>query len=311
MKFEKKGLILSPNKTDWWQQYYAILPTPYFIEHLGVIRVFYATTCANKFGRLAFVDINSERPFEIVNKSEGFVLDIGNDGAFDDCGVNPSSIIKIENRYFLYYAGYQRHFKTPYSILSGVAVSNDLTSFSRLKNTPILERTNDELSLRSAPSVIRLGTRFYMVYVSDLGWQEIGGSLFKDKRMPTYCLRSAVSSDGINWDVNPDPIVYPTDDNEFGFGRPYLYNEGDIFYLFYSIRRKNISYRMGYAISIDNCKTWVRKDKIEGLDISPSGWDSEMICYGAPVKVEQKTFLFYNGNNNGETGFGYAELIDL
>lgn len=87
--------------------------------------MFYATTCANKFGRLAYVDINPERPFEIVNKSEGFVLDIGNNGAFDDCGVNPSSIIKITNKYFLYYAGYQRHFKTPYSIFSGVAISYD------------------------------------------------------------------------------------------------------------------------------------------------------------------------------------------
>lgn len=311
MRFEKKGLIFSPKKADWWQQHYAILPTPYFIEKLGVIRVFYATTCANKFGRLAYVDINPEMPFDIVGKSEGFVLDIGNDGAFDDCGVNPSSIIKIEDKYFLYYAGYQRHFKTPYSILSGIAISNDLTTFSRLKNTPILERTNDELSLRSAPSVISLGDKFYMVYVSDSGWQKIEGDIFKGKNMPTYCLRSAVSSDGINWDVNSDPIVYPSSDDEFGFGRPYLYREGDVYYLFYSIRRKSISYRIGYALSIDNCKTWVRNDNIEGLDISLSGWDSEMICYGAPIKVNEKVFLFYNGNNNGETGFGYAELINL
>ena len=310
MRFEKKGLILSPNKTDWWQQHYAILPTPYFIEQLGVIRVFYATTCANKFGRLASVDVNPENPSEILDRSDKFILDIGIDGSFDDCGVNPSSIIKIEDRYLLYFAGYQRHFKTPYSILSGVAISNDLKTFSRLKNTPILERTNNELSLRSAPSVIRLGDKFYMIYVSDFGWQKIEGDLFKGKTMPTYCLRSAVSSDGINWDANSDPIIYPADD-EFGFGRPYLYAEGDVFYLFYSIRRKSVSYRIGYAVSTDNCKTWVRKDIIEGLDISLSGWDSEMICYGAPIKVNEKTFLFYNGNNNGETGFGYAKLINF
>jgi predicted GH43/DUF377 family glycosyl hydrolase len=310
MRFEKKGLIFSPNKIDWWQQHYSILPTPYFMDQLGVIRIFFATTCANKFGRLAYIDVNPEKPFEIINKSKSFVLDIGIDGAFDDCGVNPSSIIKTGDKYFLYYAGYQRHFKTPYSIFSGLAVSNDLTTFSRFKNTPVLDRTDNELSLRSAPSVIRLHETFYMVYVSDLGWQEIEGNLFKGKKMPTYCLRSAVSSDGINWIVNPFPVICPENDDEFGFGRPYLYKVENVYYLFYSIRRKNVSYRLGYAISKDNCKTWVREDKIEGLDISLTGWDSEMICYGAPLKINEKTLIFYNGNNNGETGFGYAELIN-
>jgi predicted GH43/DUF377 family glycosyl hydrolase len=310
MRFEKKGLIHFPNKTDWWQQHYSILPTPFFIEQLGVIRIFFATTCANRFGRLSYVDVNAKNPLEIINKSNSFILDIGIDGAFDDCGVNPSSVIKNEGKYFLYYAGYQRHLKTPYSIFSGLAVSNDLTTFSRFKNTPILDRTKDELSLRSAPSVIKLDDKFYMVYVSDLGWREISGDLFKGKKMPSYCLRSAISSDGINWDSSSFPIIYPNDEDEFGFGRPYLHYDGNLHFLFYSIRRKNISYRIGYAVSTDNCKTWIRKDNIDGLDVSSSGWDSEMICYGAPLKVNEKVFLFYNGNNNGETGFGYAELIN-
>jgi hypothetical protein len=33
-----------------------------------------------------------------------------------------------------------------------------------------------------------------------------------------------------------------------------------------------------------------------------------MICYPAVIKIYDKTYLFYNGNNNGKTGFGYAEL---
>jgi hypothetical protein len=45
-----------------------------------------------------------------------------------------------------------------------------------------------------------------------------------------------------------------------------------------------------------------------GIDVSSTGWDSEMICYPAVITVKGRTFLFYNGNNNGETGFGVAEL---
>ena len=46
------------------------------------------------------------------------------------------------------------------------------------------------------------------------------------------------------------------------------------------------------------------------IDVSPTGWDAEMICYPAVINVKGKTYLFYNGNNNGETGFGVAELIN-
>lgn len=305
------GKIFSPNRSDWWQKHYAILPTPIFLESRQLIRIYFATTCSNKFGRLAYIDVDAQNPAVIRGQSKQFILDKGVDGSFDDCGVNPSSLLKVNDKYFLYYAGYQRHMNTPYSIFSGLAISDDLDSFNRFKNTPILERTDIELSLRSAPSVIRIGSIFYMVYVSDSGWQEIEGNLFNGKKMPQYCLRSAVSHDGINWESKTDPIIYPRNNDEFGFGRPYLFNEGSVFYLFYSIRRKSVSYRIGYAISTDECKTWVRKDDIIGLDVSKNGWDSEMVCYGAPIKVNRKTFLFYNGNNNGESGFGYAELIDL
>jgi predicted GH43/DUF377 family glycosyl hydrolase len=311
MKVEKRGLIFSPNKKDWWQQNYAILPTPFFIEELDVIRVFFATTCFDNFGRLAYVDLDCKLPSKIINYSNDFILDVGKDGAFDDCGVNPSSIIKVKDKFFLYYAGYQRHFKTPYSILSGLAISDKLNDFERYQNTPILERTDTELSIRSAPSVIELNNQYYMVYVSDYGWTEIEGEVFKGKRMPQYCLKSGISKNGINWKVSSQPIFYPLTEDEFGFGRPFLYKRNDCYYLFYSIRRKNISYRIGYAVSNDNCKTWQRKDNIEGLEISSTGWDSEMICYPAVITVLGKTYLFYNGNNNGETGFGYAEIIEF
>ena len=311
MKVVKKGLIYEPNKKDWWQQYYAILPTPFYIAELNVIRVFFATTCVDKFGRITFVDLNIEDPSIIVNVAKDFLMDIGCDGAFDDCGLNPSSILKINDKFYLYYAGYQRHYKTPYSIFSGLAISNNLHDFKRYRNIPILDRTNTELSLRSAPSVIKLDDIYYMVYVSDNGWSEIEGNIFKGKKMPKYCLKSGISMDGINWEVSNQPVIYPTSDDEFGFGRPYLFKRDKAYYLFYSIRKKNISYRIGYAVSNDNCLTWERKDDIIGLNPSKNGWDSEMICYGAPISIGEKTYLFYNGNNNGESGFGYAEITDF
>ncbi len=310
MKVEKRGLVFAPNRKDWWQKKYAILPTPFYISELNVIRVFFATTCSSNFGRLTYIDLNADNPKEIINNPGNFILDIGEDGAFDDSGLNPSSVLKINDSYFLYYAGYQRHIKTPYSIFSGLAVSKNLNQFVRYSNIPILERTEFELSLRSAPSVIQLGTEFFMIYVSDFGWKEVDGPIFNGKKMPQYCLKKAISKDGINWSASSDPVIYPANSDEFGFGRPSLIKRGNLYYMFYSIRRKNTSYRIGYAISYDNCETWVRKDNLVGLDVSPFGWDSDMICYGSPIIINDKSYIFYNGNNNGETGFGYAEILE-
>jgi hypothetical protein len=33
-----------------------------------------------------------------------------------------------------------------------------------------------------------------------------------------------------------------------------------------------------------------------------------MIAYACVVRYKERVYLFYNGNNLGATGFGYAEL---
>ena len=307
MKWNKKGLIYSPKGELWWNKKYAILPTPIYINKLNVIRVYFAVTCEDNIGRITYIELDAINPSIILNNPNLICLNIGKEGTFDDCGVNPSCVLKItEDHWLMFYAGYQRHYKTPYSILTGLAKSQDGIYFQRLQNTPILERTSEELSLRSAPSVIIEGGKFKMIYVADHGWKEINTKLYNGKKMPLYSLKYAESLDGIIWKENSESAISPLND-EFGFGRPYLIKEDKTYKLFYSIRSINKSYRLGYSESID-CINWIRKDKEMNIDVSDSGWDSEMICYPSVIKVNNKTFLFYNGNNNGKTGFGYAEL---
>jgi hypothetical protein len=35
-----------------------------------------------------------------------------------------------------------------------------------------------------------------------------------------------------------------------------------------------------------------------------------MVCFGAVIATRDGTYLFYNGNRSGETGFGAALLED-
>ncbi|MBW3593603.1 MAG: hypothetical protein KY396_07900, partial [Actinobacteria bacterium] len=53
---------------------------------------------------------------------------------------------------------------------------------------------------------------------------------------------------------------------------------------------------------------WPRKDEEGGLAPAASGWDSVMTTYPWVHRHTDRTYLFYNGNGFGETGFGWAEL---
>ena len=77
--------------------------------------------------------------------------------------------------------------------------------------------------------------------------------------------------------------------------------------MFYPKRIKYLGYRIGYAESNDGIE-WTRKDESVNLDVSESGWDSQMVAYPAVFEIAGKTIMLYNGNNFGATGFGYAEL---
>ena len=49
------------------------------------------------------------------------------------------------------------------------------------------------------------------------------------------------------------------------------------------------------------------RDEALGLDVSPSGWDSDAIAYLYVLPQGPRDLLFYNGNGFGRTGMGWAE----
>ena len=146
---------------------------------------------------------------------------------------------------------------------------------------------------------------FKMWYVAGSEWIEIDG-----KSMPVYEIKYLESADGVNWGNVGSNCINIEKENEHGFGRPYVIKHNGLYKMFYSIRVKQLGYRLGYAESVDGVQ-WVRKDDKMNLDVSEDGFDNEMICYSSVIEINGKLVMFYNGNGFGKTGFGYAELIDL
>ncbi len=68
---------------------------------------------------------------------------------------------------------------------------------------------------------------------------------------------------------------------------------------------KGANYRIGYAESDDGL-VWRRLDSQVGIDVSSSGWDSEMIEYAYVFEHGGTKYMLYNGNDYGRDGIGLA-----
>lgn len=284
MKWNKRGLVYAPSGSLWWAKEYATVPT---VEVMGdTLRVYFASLDDNRYGRIGIVDLDARDPSRTLHEYTEPALDIGEPGTFDDCGVNPSCVVPNFDTKYLYYFGWQRCERVPYMLFVGVATSTNGTKFVRRFPTPLLDRTRQEPFLRS--SFIALGRLSW--WTSGIGWTIVNG-----KQYPTYVIRDDI---GVCIDLEGD---------EFGLGRPWVVKDGDLYRMWYSIRSRSRPYHMGYAESPDGHR-WTRKDNEVGIETSPDGWDSEMICYPCVVDAEGKRYMFHCGNQHGRSGFGYAVL---
>jgi predicted GH43/DUF377 family glycosyl hydrolase len=302
MKWRKLGLVWGPDGSQSWAKTHASGPTPIVFD--SYVRVFVQSLDEHGIGRIGYVDLARDNLLKVIGSSKKPVIDIGKPGTFDENGVFPTSIIQHQEELYLYYVGFELGTKIRYRLLSGLAISTDGgESFYRSKNTPILERSNEELYFRCGPFVCKDNNRWRMWYVAGSEWINLN-----NKDLPAYDLRYIESDNGTDW-PSVGKVVMPLDSSrEHGFGRPYIVKEGGIYKMFYSIRcMERGAYKLGYAESPDGIE-WTRKDQEIGLDISEEGWDSLSIEYSAFLNVDGKKYLFYNGNDFGADGFGIAVM---
>ena len=302
MRWTKRGRVYAPDGTRLWAQRYAFPPTP-FMRGDDVIRLYVSFCDAQTVGRVGYVDVDARDPARVLEVAAEPVLDVGVAGAFDENGVLPLAVVAVGRDIYLYYVGYQLGMKVRYYQFTGLAVSTDGgRSFDRASQVPVLDRTDAELLNRTSTFVVYEDGRFRMWYVGGSTWTEVDG-----KPLPVYNIRYLESPDGREWPDEGRVCVDFATDDEHAFGRPFVVRHDGGYRMFYSVRTRSKGYRIGYADSSDNV-TWTRRDSDVGIDVSPSGWDSQMVAYASVVRAGGETYMFYNGNNNGETGFGYAVL---
>lgn len=307
MEWKKLGHVFRHNEKNDWIEDSALTPTPFLISK-DIIRVYCGFRDKNGVSRIGYVDVSSKDPTQVIKISRVPVLDIGEDGCFDDNGVIMGDIVKVDSSTIrMYYVGFQLVKKVKFLAYTGLAESYDGgETFQRVKNTPILDRSVNGITINAIHTVIREGDKWRVWYAAGSGWQLING-----KPYPKYNIRYTESDDGVNINIDKvDSLCIDVMNDEYRIGRPSVYYFGGRYIMFYT--KGSVSgedYFPGVAYSDDGVK-WIRTDNALGLKLSKDGFDSKHLCYPRLVDAGGKIYCFYNGNNMGVDGFGVAELID-
>ena len=303
MKWDKKGLIYTPQGSSDWMNNSALQPTPLIIG--DYIRVYVGFRDKLGVSRIGYVDVNANNPSIIKKVSEYPVLDVGEPGCFDDNGVVPCAVFKHDDKLYLFYAGYNLGHHVRMTIYGGLAVSTDNgNTFQRYSKVPVMERSENERLFRVVHTIMYDNGKWKIYYGA--GSNFIQG---KHKTLPVYNIMYMQVDDFTDLKSEGIPVIRISND-EYRVGRPYVIKRNGIYCMFFGAGTEKTIYRLAYAESTDG-ENWERMDDKLGLEFSKSAWDSEMTAYPAVVIYNDKTYMFYNGNNYGYDGFGYAVLVAL
>jgi len=313
-KWEKLGRIFNPldYQGKYWMSEFAQAPSTLLFDDF--VRVYFSCRSQrDKDGQFvsysAFVDLDRKNLFNIINVSNEPILKLGKKGCFDEFGTYPISVIKENNEYIAFYAGWTRCVSVPFNTAIGMARSCDNgVTFQKLGDGPVLSYSPDEPFLISGPKIRKFEDIYYLFYISGKEWLSING-----KSEMVLKIRLATSQDGLNWNkINSNLITESFDLNESQASPDVFYSNG-IYHMFFDYWiptnfRKTKLRKIGYAYSFD-LVNWTRDDNKASIDISnDNAFDNEMIAYPHIFELDGKTYMLYLGNEVGKYGFGIAVL---
>lgn len=305
MKWEKRGLIYSPPFDKSWRDNSALTPTAIQLKD-SIIRIYSSFRDVDGVGRVGFVDVDSDNPSRVIKISDSPVLDIGQPGMFDDNGIILGDVIKVQDKLYMYYVGFQLVKKAKFLAYSGLAIS-DLygEKFARYTETPVLDRNDEGKYIRAIHSVIIEDEKFKIWYSVGNGWEKINGTEF-----PRYDINYTESDNGLTIPVGKKVIFNDKNNCEYRIGRPRVYKLGARYVMNFTYGTTDGRYVAGQAVSKDGL-SWKRCDETLGINLSEDGWDSRHLSYPCVLATNRgRTLMFYNGNDMGREGVGYAELVD-
>lgn len=314
-RWEKLGRVFIPQEITGrsWLREFAQAPSSLLFD--DVVRVYFSCRPApdaqgQYVSYSTFVDLDRSDLRTVRRVGTQPILPLGGLGCFDEFGIYPVSVIRDGAAVRAYYGGWTRGESVPFNVAIGCAISHDDgVTFTRLGPGPVLGYSPDEPFVVSGPKIRRFGDRWTLFYIAGRKWKMVEG-----RAEPVYKIRMATSDDGIHWHRHNRDLIESRIEPDEAQASPDVFCAGGTYHMFFCYRRsedyrnKANGYRIGYAAST-NLTDWVRNDEKAGLEVSPTGWDSEMVSYPHLFAVDGAVYMAYLGNQVGREGFGLARLV--
>ncbi|MBK6469442.1 MAG: glycosylase [Betaproteobacteria bacterium] len=312
--WQKLGKVFSPQQVRDrpWLKEFAQAPATLVLD--DVVRVYFSCrpppdSEGRYISRSAYVDLDRHDLFQVRSVAERPILELGRVGEFDEFGTYPVSVIRAEGSLRAYYAGWTRCESVPFNTAIGCAISDDGgATFHKLGRGPVLSYSPDEPFVLSGPKVRRFGDHYQLFYIAGRKWKVVDG-----RPEPVYKIRMATSLDGVSWQKTGRDLIESRVEEDEAQASPDVLYFGGKYHMFFcyryssGYRGREFGYRIGYASSPDLLH-WTRNDSKAGIDVSPEGWDSEMISYPHVFEVDGSIYMAYLGDQVGRYGFGLARL---
>lgn len=315
MKWQKLGQVFTPTDHKLPGNCFGFAQSPQTLVLDDRVRVYFSTREQDNTGKflshIAYVDFNLQMN-TILAVSDQPVIALGGLGCFDEHGIFPINVVKLEDKVLAYTTGWNRKVSVSADASIGLAISTDHgKSFEKVGKGPVLSASLKEPFLVADAFVSYEANRYHMWYIYGTKWQKFAEDAPPDR---VYKIAYASSNDGMHWQRDGKQIIADRVNEDECQALPTVIKIGDLYHMYFCYRHaygfrtnSDLAYRIGYAYSAD-LKNWTRNDSLAGIDVSGEGWDSKMQCYPHVFRVQDKVYMLYNGNEFGRHGFGLAVL---
>ena len=225
------------------------------------------------------------------------VLDLGVPVSWDDYQVYNPCVLKVSDRYYMWYAGATAEDKK-WHVKIGLATSEDGKNWIKHADNPVLSYDEPwEIHSVFGPSLMYKEKKFYMWYAGGDTPRGIG---------------LATSTDGKSWIKHSGNPVLEGKKGTYeaiGMDRPCVTEMDDRYYMYYT--GVNWPYaRIGLATS-ENGKTWVKSPSNPILNLGAgSAWDSIYVADCWVQKINNKYYMWYRGYDGKHSRIGLATSDD-
>lgn len=305
--WERKGLFLPIKAGHGWWTSHAQAPCVLVIKP-RLWRIYFSARNANNTAFPVAIDVDPGDNMRVLAEHIVPLLQPGPPGRYDHTGVGSACAIWVNEQVYLYTTGVHLRTDVRFQLGIGLALSEDGLSFNSAFDGPVRATGPMDPFFVSTPCVRRHEQGYRMWYVSGTGWTSDGA-----QREPLYDIRTCNSPDGRFWEASSSCAVSSAQLGIAAVARPWVTDDGGELTLWYSLRGND--YREGSSEPYHIVSQPLDQDGIAVGAPEPvcfvnppvrGDHDDWMQAYACIMDYEDTQIMFYNGNDFGRAGMGWA-----